>query len=215
MTALSNVTTSLERAWAAIRTRFPDVGSAAVVVYLPQAADRKGHYWRRAWETRTCENLDEIFVSSAVLGEGADATMHVLVHEAVHSACATCGLQDTSRQGRYHNQVFAERAREMGLVVVPCADVGCTTLALTDEARRWFVHAIEDIWRSLDLWQLTREGKTKKPRPRKRYIALVCPTCGRIVRVTRTDAAKGAIVCVPCKDVFVKAGKGTSDDTPR
>lgn len=206
MATLSTVTTALERAWSAIRTVYPEVGKAAMVVYLHPAGDRAGHYWPESWTTKDEGALDEVHVSSHVLREGGVATMHVLLHEAVHSLARAKGVMDVSRQGRYHNRRFAKLAKEMGLVVLPVSLEGCNTTGITMETSEAFAAVIDDMNHSAGLWQErnpARPGNNGKAKTTG-SVRLYCPSCKRIIRLSRKSYTVGAIQCIPCHSMFTE-----------
>lgn len=208
MGRLGVVTNALERGWSAIRTVQPEVREAVIVVYLHPAGDRNGHYWQSAWTARDLGRLDEVHISSALLQDGAAATWTTLLHEAAHSLAAARGLQDVSRQGRYHNRVFVRLATELGLVVDVEPGRGAFTTGLTDAARRLYGNAIADLEQSIDVWQgrapvSIGPGKGKG----SRNLKLTCPDCGRILRGSRKSIYAGPIECVPCGAFFGVEGE--------
>jgi hypothetical protein len=202
MATLSSVTSSLERAWSAIRTAQPQVSPAAMVVYLHPHGDRRGHYWPASWRTSENGRLDEVHVSSAVLREGGRETFHVLLHEAVHSLARATEVQDTSRQGRYHNAVFASLAEVLGLVVERDRRIGYTTTGITEACATVYRNAIADLDESIALWQAVGTRSEGRPKRRSCSVKLVCPDCGRIIRASAACVDAGPIVCGPCSMSF-------------
>ena len=206
MATLSQITTALERGWASIRTVHPKCRPAVMVVYLNEAGDRWGHFWRDAWTARDDATTDEIHVSSELLRFGGERTFKTLLHEAVHSVAAATGVQDTSRQGRYHNRRFAALATAMGLVVEPMAGVGCHTPELTDATKTLFANTIRDLDDSIEIWQeRTLVGGGTKGKG-SRNVKLVCPRCQRIIRASRKCIDIGPIRCEPCGLDFSEDG---------
>lgn len=209
MTTLTNVTASLERAWASIRTVFPIVRPAVIVVYLHHKCDRRGHYLERGWTTIANGKLDEIHISSHVLAEGAESVLETLLHEAVHSGNVALGVQDCSRQGRYHNKAFADLAGDMGLRVFVAPPYGYAVTQLTDDIRMIFANTLDDVREHLLMWQelpTVRPGGGRVHRPSTK---LWCPKCKRIIYASRKTQEVGDIICEPCGVHFVG-----SDDEP-
>ena len=206
MTTLSIVTSALERSWTAIRTVHPDVREAAMVVYLHPRGDRRGHYWQESWTTRDNGSLDEVHVSSHILSEGSESVFRTLLHEACHSIAIARGVQDTSRQGRYHNGQFCSLAWELGLVTVADKAIGCVTTAMTAKAQQRFVNPLAELSEALDLWQdagayqVFRKGKPGGTQS----VKLQCPVCGRIVRASRSCVDFGPITCGVCLGWFLE-----------
>lgn len=198
MATLSAITSALERCWAAIRTVHPNVAPATMVVYLHPAGDRKGHFAWRVWSTRAGLAVDEVHVSSHVLADGAIETFHVLLHESVHSACQTMGIQDTSRQGRYHNKLFATVAGQMGLITFKESSIGWSTSGISTEAASTFRNVIEDLAGSIDLWQARRPRNGPGGKRKSRSLKATCPACHRVIRLSRKCWDAGPVLCVPC-----------------
>jgi hypothetical protein len=205
MAALSTVTTALERTWTAIRTIHPDVRPAALVVYLHPAGDRRGHYGESSWTTRDNGHLDEIHISAHILHEGARSVLQTLLHEACHSIATAKGVQEVSRQGRYHNSVFACLAETLGLVVVPAPGIGCATPAITDATASVFSNALQELDDALGLWRDLHPKATTTKRKPTGMIKLECPVCHRIIRATEKTLLAGTIECTPCKAYFARS----------
>lgn len=88
------------------------------------ASGEWGHTWADRWaEGHPTDDqgaaLDtrktEVFMSGERLACGAKLTLQTLAHEAAHVLAHIRGVQDTSRQGRYHNRRFVELAGLYGL----------------------------------------------------------------------------------------------------
>jgi hypothetical protein len=56
-----------------------------------------------------------LFVGGEGLKRGPTAVLGTLLHEAAHGVAAARGVQDTSRQGRFHNGRFKAIGEELGL----------------------------------------------------------------------------------------------------
>jgi hypothetical protein len=203
MSTLSHVTQALERSWSAIRTAFPDVRPAVLVVYLHPAGDRLGHYRYQCWTQRSFGEADEVHVSSHVLQKGGHAAFNVLLHEAVHSAAAAQGIKDTSRQGRYHNRAFQELAEGMGLVALDFPPHGYAATGLTAKAEQVFRNAIADLDESIDLWQVIEERVQRVGKKKQGRIKLQCPGCQRIIYASAKTIEYGEILCTPCETPFL------------
>ena len=59
----------------------------------------------------------ELFVGGEGLSQGAESVRATLLHEAAHGLSDVRQIQDTSRQGRYHNTRYKALGEELGLVV--------------------------------------------------------------------------------------------------
>lgn len=204
MNTLSAITMSLERAWTAIRTAYPDVRPAIITVYLHARGDRRGHFRQSCWTTINAQGArDEVHISSHILKEGPISVFQTLLHEAGHSICVTRNVQDVSRQGRYHNLNFGIVARTLGLVTASDPKIGVVTTGITDAARDMFSHVLVDLAETLDLYQDLRvQPQGRKPKGKSTSVKLQCPTCGRIIRASAKTVKGGPIECVPCNEDF-------------
>src|SRR5215472_12882687 len=106
----SRIITALERAWAAIRQRHPEIpavvvitGSATAQAGTPRGYQRRGHHWPERWVTgdQDGERAPELFIAGELLdGPGAGRlVVEVMLHEAAHALAAGRGIKDTSAAG--------------------------------------------------------------------------------------------------------------------
>src|SRR5207249_8257073 len=127
---------ALEHAWAAIRDRHPEVPAAVIIVGSGSPAKasqnlRYGHFQGHAWQSGT-DRLPEVMVSGEGLSRTPAEVFTTLLHEATHGLAHTRGVQDTSRQGRWHNKQFAKLAAELGMTTVKDDKLGFSPCTLTD-----------------------------------------------------------------------------------
>jgi hypothetical protein len=120
---------ALEAAWAAIRHRHPDVPPVVLTIASGTVGERPGrtrlgHFAGARWEHVEQGDLAELFVAGEGLAEGPLEVLDTLLHEAAHGIAHTRGIQDTSRQGRYHNTSYKKIAQEVGLVVTKTDPIG-------------------------------------------------------------------------------------------
>src|SRR4029450_12326513 len=73
-----------------------------------------GHFASMRWQ-RGSDRLPEVLVSGDGLARTPGEVLTTLLHEAAHSLADARTIQDTSRQGRWHNKRFAALATELGL----------------------------------------------------------------------------------------------------
>ena len=121
----SRIIAALERAWAAIQDRHPDVPDVVIVTGAgsnqkgtPEGYRLRGHHWPERWvlEGRDGQRTPELFVAGELLSAGGPAVLEVMLHEAAHALAARRGIKDTSAAGnRYHNKRFVALAAELGL----------------------------------------------------------------------------------------------------
>jgi hypothetical protein len=193
---------ALERAWAAIRRRHPQVPEVVMAVASGSVGRRGelklGHFADRRWTVATSER-PELFVGGEGLAAGPVEVLGTLLHEAAHGLAATRGVQDTSRQGRYHNRRYATLARELGLTVQRAGSRGWTATTVPAETQAVYAAVLDDLGRALVLWR-----RAEHPGHRKRasnLLAAVCP-CGRRIRAARSTLAQASVLCGRCGGPF-------------
>ena len=199
---LSPLHKALEDAYRAIRARHPDVPEALVSVSAVSHAGKvtkRGHWSPERWEDHEDRETKhhEIILSAETLQNGA-AAFEVLIHEAAHGIANAREIADTSRDGRYHNRRYKALAEEVGLTCEKLGTYGYTDTRLTDALRETYAPQIAAIDEALRAHRLVRKGQ-KKP---SGTIALTC-SCGRKVRVSRGEVAKGAIYCGLCESEYL------------
>lgn len=104
--------------WAGIRDRHPDVPDVMITVGAgaEKQALKLGHFAAAAWQAGD-QHVSELFVGGEGLARGAEALLATLLHECAHGIANTREIQDTSRQGRYHNAKFRDLPTEVGIAV--------------------------------------------------------------------------------------------------
>lgn len=113
------IVTTLNRAWEAIQRNHPEVPHVMIVTgrrrHKSEHATR-GSHCADQWHVDGRDGRHaEVWISGERLGEGAEAVMQTLLHEAAHALSNARGVKDTSDRGRYHNKAFARTAAELGL----------------------------------------------------------------------------------------------------
>lgn len=114
----SAVVTLLEKVWARIRTNHPELPEIVITTGsgLTGGASKWGHFRPDGWKADgTPGRRHELFLAGEALAKGARQTLQTMLHEAVHTLAKVRSVQDTSRQGRWHNAQFRKLAEEMGL----------------------------------------------------------------------------------------------------
>jgi hypothetical protein len=209
---------ALEGAWAAIRSRHPEV--PAVVLMLGAGSTggtrgglRLGHFAAMRWAdpdrpaagdgdgVGESVRLPEVFVSGEGLARGPADVLGTLLHEAAHALAHVRGIKDTSRQGRWHNARFKALAEELGIEVTKDPRIGWSPTAIPAGTRNAYAAVIAELGRALRLHrsvESTDGGRTKRPSPPP----CACE-CGRRIRVSPTVLAAGPITCGVCGSGFL------------
>jgi hypothetical protein len=201
-TAASVLVAALERAWTQIRTRHPQVPEVVMAVASGSVGRRGelklGHFADRRWTVATTQR-PELFVGGEGLAAGAVEVLGTLLHEATHGLAATRRIQDTSRQGRYHNRRYAALAGELGLTVQRAGARGWTATTVPAETATVHAAVVEDLARALVLWR--RAEHPSGGRRANNLLAAVCG-CGRRIRAARSTLAQAPVLCGRCGGPF-------------
>jgi len=197
---------ALEQAWAAIRTRHPEVPAAVVVVgsgspTKASQAMKWGHFESHRWQAGT-DRLPEVLISGEGLRRHAPEVFTTLLHEAVHGLADTRGVKDTSRQGRWHNKHFARLAAELGMTTTRDDKLGyspCTLTQATDEHYRSVIDTLAAALRAYrrpDL--LDGNGRTNN----NNGLSCHCD-CDRRLRISIKVFDAGPVLCALCGAAFL------------
>lgn len=201
---------ALEQAWKAIRARHADVPAAVIVVGTgspsrPSGPMKWGHFVDSQWQHGT-DVLSEVLVSGEGLARTVDEVLETLLHEATHGVAFTRQVQDTSRQGRWHNRRFATIAAELGLTPAQAPKIGWSVTTLSQGTMQAYAEVVSGLDAALKAYRHPNVYPEVKPSSRN-GVVLVC-SCGRKIRASTTVAAQGRIVCGVCGDVFVEDDAG-------
>lgn len=215
---------AIENAWAAIQTVNPAVPDVVVTIGSGAVARglKFGHFAANVW-TKGDTDVHELFVGGEGLQRGAQALMGTLLHEASHAAAEAKGIQDTSRQGRYHNKNFKAIAEEMGIEVTHSESLGWSSTTMPDATAAVYADAILDLDACLTAYRAGYEflftqpigtsttggtipvAKTTGRRTNNNNgVAAKCD-CGRRIRVSRSVFEIGGIACNVCGSDFKEA----------
>jgi hypothetical protein len=197
---------ALEGAWAAIRDKHVEVPPVVIVVGSGSPARasgvvKLGHFVDSQWQHGR-DVLSEVLVSGEGLARTVDEVLATLLHEAAHGVAFVRKVQDTSRQGRWHNRRFATIATELGLSVAQAPKIGWSVTTLGPGVLEQYVDVVEGLDAALKAYRYPTMPATGKASARN-GVVLVC-TCGRKIRTSTTAAAQGSITCGVCDDVFVE-----------
>lgn len=119
----SAVVRLMERVHARIRQNHPEVPEVVIVTGAGTGplGGKWGHFRPRGWMAQAAEeggaatHIHEMFMAGETLAKGARQVLQTMLHESAHALAQTREVQDTSRQGRWHNKAFLTTAQEMGL----------------------------------------------------------------------------------------------------
>ena len=202
--AASLLVAALEHTWHTIRGRHPDVPEAVLVVASGAEGKRLnlGHFAPHRWQVQGA-NRHEVLVGGEGLQRGPVDVLGTLLHEAAHGLAQARGVQDTSRQGRYHNRRYATLARELGLEVTSIQPIGWSATTVPTQTAAAYAGQLEDLAAALILWRRQEHHSGTGPRSRN-LLAAACG-CGRRIRVAKTTLAEAPILCGACEQPFEPA----------
>lgn len=202
MTTISKAAAFLEQAFATLNKRYFDGALPKVIITIQSAPGSYGHFTTYdAWKDSD-KPYKEINISAETLNRPISNTIATLLHEMVHLYCHINGIQDTSRNGRYHNSKFKDEAEKRGLQIDYDKTIGWSLTTPKPELKS-FVNA--QGWRKLTIARgiEVKDPKQKKPSSTRKY---ECPECGLSVRATK-DVEIACVTCCNNLDMFVRLVK--------
>jgi hypothetical protein len=199
----SAVVAALEDAWTAVRTHHVDVPQVVIILGAGSEARRGlfkwGHFAAARWHVAGA-NRPEVLVSGEGLRRGARDVLATLMHEAAHGVANTRQIQDTSRQGRWHNRRFATLAQELGLKVTQDPKTGWSQTHLTEQLATRYADQLTGLSSALLLWRHA-ELQLGAQTTSRNLLACSCE-CGRKLRVARSTLEQAPIICGACEEPF-------------
>lgn len=217
----SAVVLACEAAWQDIRRHHPELPDAVVILGSGVERGRLvklGHWWGGRWLAGG-EVRGEVLLAGEALHLPADKVFEVLLHEAAHGINAARGIKDTSRGGRYHNQRYADTAREVQLRVRATPPYGLADTSLTPESLDRYAGTIERLGEEIRIARkldkglgagAEGQGAGEKGEGRdgdegvgksRSALAASCG-CGRKLRMAPSVLARGPVVCGVCGSEF-------------
>jgi hypothetical protein len=201
---------ALEHTWQTIRTRHPELPRAVLVVASGAEGKRLnlGHFAPHRWQVNGADR-HEVLVGGEGLQRGPTDVLGTLLHEAAHGLAQARGVQDTSRQGRYHNRRYATLARELGLEVASVQPIGWSATTVPEPTAAAFAGQLEELAAALVLWR--HQEHRSGPGPRSRNLLAATCGCGRRIRVAKTTLAEAPIHCGASEHPFKPADPDDQD----
>lgn len=202
-TVTAPLVAAIEAAWTAIQARHDDVPE--VVVTIGSGSGPKGltlgHFAPDRW-VRGEEAVHELFVGGEGLARGGADVLGTLIHEAAHAAARTRGIQDTSRQGRYHNKKFKAIAEEFGLTVENDSRIGWSLTTLTAATGTRYAETVAALDAAITAHRRAEAQPVNGGRKSNNNGAAAVCGCGRKIRASLTVFAEGPILCGLCGEEF-------------
>lgn len=201
---------ALERAWRAIAARHADLPAAALI--LGQGSGRRGgglvlgHFAAERWQLAGAKDagyVHEVLIGGEGLQRGAHDVFATLLHEAGHAIAAVRKIDDTSRQGRYHNANYKAIAEELGLTIDRHPVIGWSLTALPPATASAYSPTIRELERAITLHR--RSDAPAAGAAGGTNLAPALCSCPRRIRVAPRTLAHGPIVCSICETPFLPA----------
>ncbi|HEY8558077.1 MAG TPA: hypothetical protein VIM97_12175, partial [Actinomycetes bacterium] len=108
-----------------------------------------GHFAPHRWQVNGADR-HEVLVGGEGLQRGPVDVLGTLLHEAAHGLAQARDIQDTSRQGRYHNRRYATLARELGLEVASVQPIGWSATTVPDATAAAYAGQLQELQAALD-----------------------------------------------------------------
>lgn len=196
-----------ESVWEAIRQRHPDVPAVVVTIASGTQGRRGrpllGHFAAGRWEHSKLGDLPELFLSGEGLSRGAVDVLGTLLHEAAHGVAFVRRVQDTSRQGRYHNRRFREIGLELGLSLDEAPAIGWSVTSVPAPTEASYAAPLADLRAALVGHRRAEVGAGTR-RSSNNGVAALCD-CPRKIRVAPSVLVQAPIICGACRAPFQPA----------
>jgi len=195
--------TALDRTWAAIQARHPDVPGVVIALGAgsTSGAPKLGHFAAGRWQ-RGDTRLPELFIGGEGLARGSREVLGTLLHEGAHGVASVREIQDTSRQGRFHNTRFRALAEELGLAVAKAGTIGWSATSVPDATALLYRGELRRLDAALVAYRHAEAGNGRGGRTSSNNGLAARCGCGRRIRVSESVLAAGPITCGVCGTDF-------------
>jgi hypothetical protein len=231
----SAVVRLMEKVHARIRQNHPGVPEVVIVTGAGTGplGGKWGHFRPQGWDAKdgeTTTRIHEMFMAGETLAKGARQVLQTMLHESAHAECEAKGIQDTSRQGRWHNKAFLSKAEEFGLEYrkdKANPQIGYSEVVLTDDTITEYADLLAELDAEIHLmvrlpgWlggdqddqgeSNGGEGMGKAPKtgpatPNTNNVKCVC-RCEEpnIIRMSRKVLDQAVVTCSDCDSLFSAA----------
>jgi hypothetical protein len=203
MTAVSvtpRLMAMLDLTWMGFRASHGDVPEVVIRIVSGSAGPlRLGHFADIRWQRGPDDPLPEVCLTGDVLAGGPGEVLATLLHQAAHGMAAARRVQDTSRQGRWHNGRYRAIAAELGLDAAHATGIGWGDTTVPPATAVQYTGHLRYLATELTAWQ--RPEQDDGDRADSSDGAARCP-CGRRIRVAGSVLDAGPITCGLCHGEF-------------
>ncbi|RHU07129.1 SprT-like domain-containing protein [[Eubacterium] hominis] len=195
--SLKTVIEKLESLFSKFNERFYEGELQKPVITVSPDTTKGAYGWCTSWKAWTdsddSEGYYEINMCAEHLNRKFEEVCSTLLHEMVHLWNLQNEIQDTSRNGSYHNKKFKDVAECHGLIIEKDKKYGWTLTSLNEEAKV-FIKSLNADGFAIYRKKLAHIKSTSKQSTRK----YVCPSCGCIIRATK----EVRVICSDCNVEF-------------
>jgi len=219
VTITPRLVTALDRTWAAIQARHPDVPAVVIALGAGSGAGSRpgylklGHFAAARWQRDETE-LPELFIGGEGLARGSREVLGTLLHEGAHGVAAVRGIQDTSRQGRFHNTRYRALAEELGLAAVKTDPIGWSGTTVPAATAVLYRAELRRLDAALVAYRRAELVNGRGGRPSSNNGVAARCECGRRIRVAGPVLSAGPITCGLCGTDFEAAEPDDSRARP-
>lgn len=197
---VSEVTAFLESAYSILNIEYFGDTLPECSITIQSSPKAYGHFTSNEIWQADSGSRHEINLGAETLNRPIEFTIATLIHEMVHCYCHINDIQDTSRNGTYHNKRFKAEAEKRGLIIGYDKRIGHSP---TTPSQRLIEFCRAQNWQDITLHragEFGADGKPKAPSSTRKYI---CPCCGSSVRATKDVH----ILCIDCNEPMELAEK--------
>lgn len=201
----------LEKLYRKLNERFFESALTMPIITVQSAPGALGHITiGKIWEQGEGANF-ELNLGAGTLKRPIEEICATLLHEMTHQYNIVNNVQDTSRNGTYHNQKFKEEAEKHGIIIEKIPVYGWTKTTPSDELLEFCINEnLEEIQiqRREGLFLRPTAGAKNKDKGEEPTTGKVktstrkyqCPKCGNSFRATKDIN----VICADCMTMFVK-----------
>lgn len=155
------------------------------------------------WSTKDEKWYREINLCAEYIHRPPEQVITTLLHEMCHLYNITQGIQDTSRNGTYHNKRFKEVAEACGLIVSKDIKYGYCITSPSPELTKYVNKNCRVGCFKLERMKTYKDGtpKTRTSRTKQSMRKYSCGKCGLTIRATKN--VDGKLMCVECREILV------------
>ena len=201
-----------EDLWREIVRRNPALEAVVFITglgYRTKKLSYAGQFCGNAW-FRTEGEMAEIFIAGESLKDGLEIVLATLLHEGAHALANRRGIEDTSRQGRYHNKRYKPLGEELGLLVDVSKSTGYSETTPAPGTLESYRELLEELSARVSAHRLPPPEKPTKQRV-SRTVTMNCPKCLRRLKLTKKQYKDGPIACGNCDNVCFEPEEGPDD----